>query len=346
MNKQQDKRELLILKGEQIISLLTGHEQAIMQLVQAAYEAHAKQASTLPHSLFLSFPNQPRNRIIALPAYLGDGFEVAGLKWIASFPNNLETGMDRASAVMILNSSQTGHPEAILEGSIISAKRTAASAVVAAKHLVSSPDITGAGFIGCGLINFEIARFLLVQFSALKTFTIYDKTPTNAATFAEKCNRMAPHVEIVIESEVDNVLANSRLVSFATTALEPFVESVAASPPGSVILHISLRDLRPEVILKCVNVVDDIDHVCRANTSVNLAEQMVGHRNFITCTLADITSGVVAAPANEDSVSVFSPFGLGVLDLALAKYVSQLARETNTGLLLEDFLPPPWRSRN
>lgn len=346
MSKQQDQREILILRGEEIISLLTGRERAIMELVQAAYEAHAKKASSLPHSLFLSFPDQPHNRIIALPAYLGDRFEIAGLKWIASFPDNLEAGMDRASAVMILNSAQTGHPEAILEGSIISAKRTAASAAVAAKHLVTGPEVTSVGLIGCGLINFEVARFLLAQFSALKTFTVYDRTPANAAVFAGKCRTLAPHVEVVIEDGVDKVLASSRLVSFATTVLEPVVESLEACPPGSVILHLSLRDLLPEVILKYINVVDDIDHVCRARTSVNLAEQMVGHRDFINCTLADITSGIVAAPCRQDSVSVFSPFGLGVLDLALAKYVSELAREQNTGLVLKDFLPPSWKSRH
>ena len=346
MKRAEDYREMLILRGEEIISLLEGRERAVMDLVRAAYEAHRKEESSLPHSLFLSFPNRPRNRIIALPAYLGDGFETAGLKWIASFPGNPEAGMDRASAVIILNSAETGHPEAILEGSVISAKRTAASAAVAAKHLVAGPEVSGVGFIGCGLINFEIARFLLAQFPSLSTFTLYDKTPEHAALFAEKCRTLAPQVEIVTAAGLDEVLASSRLLSFATTSLDPFVHSLEACRPGSVILHISLRDLLPEVILKCVNVVDDVDHVCRARTSVNLAEQLVGDRDFINCTLADITSGAVASPHSPDSVTVFSPFGLGVLDLALAKYVSGLAREHGAGLALKDFLPPAWRSRN
>jgi ornithine cyclodeaminase len=346
VNKAQDQRGISILKGEEIASLLGGREQEIMGLVRAAYEAHRKEDSSLPHSLFLSFPKQPRDRIIALPAYLGDGFEVAGLKWIASFPNNLELGMDRASAVFILNSARTGHPEAILEGSVISAKRTAASAALAAGHLCGEREVSDAAFVGCGLINFEIARFLLARFPALKTFTLYDREPENAALFAEKCRALSPRVEVVTAGGLEETLAASRLISFATTALEPFVHSLEPCRPGSVILHISLRDLLPEVILKCVNVVDDVDHVCRARTSVNLAEQMVGHRDFISCTLADITSGAVASPHAADSVTVFSPFGLGVLDLALAKYVSGLAREHETGLVLRDFLPTAWRSHN
>ncbi|HZI18013.1 MAG TPA: 2,3-diaminopropionate biosynthesis protein SbnB [Pyrinomonadaceae bacterium] len=346
MNRPKDQHEVAILRGEEIISLLDGRERDIMELVRSAYEAHHKADSSLPHSLFLSFPSQPRNRIIALPAYLGDGFGVAGLKWIASFPDNLEAGLDRASAVIILNSARTGHPEAILEGSVISAKRTAASAAVAAKYLTAGPEVRGVGFVGCGLINFEIARFLLAQFPSLETFTLYDRTPEHAALFAERCRALAPHVEVAVAGSLDEVLAGGRLISFATTALEPFVHSLEACPPGTVVLHISLRDLLPEVILKCVNVVDDVDHVCRARTSVNLAEQLVGNRDFINCALAEITSGAVESPHTPDSVTVFSPFGLGVLDLALAKYVSELARESGVGLALRDFLPPAWRSHD
>src|SRR5262249_7724217 len=147
----------------------------IMQAVRMAYEAHSAGKSSLPHSNFLLFPENPRNRIIALPAFLGhEEIGGAGVKWIASFPGNLDLGLDRASAVMILNSAQTGRPKAIIEGSIISAKRTAASAALAAQHLQAGKKTDRAGIIGCGLINFEIVKFLASIFPEIQSLVLFD----------------------------------------------------------------------------------------------------------------------------------------------------------------------------
>ena len=84
-------------------------------------------------------------------------------------------------------------------------------------------------------------------------------------------------------------------------------------------LHVSLRDLSPEIILGSTNIVDDVEHCLKADTSPHLAEQRLGNRDFVDGTLADVMDGRVALPA--DRPVVFSPFGLGVLDLAVGKHV-------------------------
>src|SRR5437879_5083688 len=337
-----DDGNIAILSGSEGLALLAGRELELIQAVRMAYETHGDGDSSLPHSTFLRFPGQPLDRIIALPAYLGGECGIAGIKWVSSFPENLHLGIDRASAVLILNSPQTGRPEAVLEGSVISAKRTAASAALAAQCLLSGKKVGRVGMIGCGLINFEIARFLLAVFPEVETFVLFDKDEARANQFANKCRKIFDEVEVEIAKDVNAVLPNSPLISIATTALTPHIGELRECPRGSAILHISLRDLTPEVILSCDNVVDDVDHVCRAQTSVHLAEQLVGHRKFIRCTLADILRGRVSARNGSAPVSVFSPFGLGVLDLAVAKLVRDLAVQQGLETVIGSFLPGSW----
>lgn len=337
--------DILILKGHEVASLLAGQERELIRLVGAAYEAHAAGESALPHSTFLRFPGDQRNRIIALPAYLGHEFAVAGIKWVASFPGNLERGLDRASAVTILNSRGTGRPEAIIEGSIISARRTAASAALAAQVLHSEDQANTVGMIGCGLINFEIARFLRAVFDGLKTLFIFDLDASRARRFADHCRKTFAGIEVEIAVDANAVLERASLVSIATTATSPHILDLSMCSSGSTILHISLRDLSPEVILGCENIVDDVDHVCRAQTSVHLAEQLVGNRDFIRCTLADVLKGN-RPKERERAVTVFSPFGLGVLDIAIGKFVCELALKFELGTMIESFLPEPWMELN
>ena len=336
-----DDGNTAILRGAEVSAVLAGRELELIEVVRTAYETHGDGDSSLPHSTFLRFPDQPQDRIIALPAYLGGECRMAGIKWVSSFPENLHLGVDRASAVLILNSPQTGRPEAVLEGSVISAKRTAASAALAAQCLLSGNKVGRVGIIGCGLINFEIARFLLAVFPEVETFVLFDNDEVRARQFEKKCQRTFDQVQVEIARDVNTVLRKSRLVSIATTAVTPHLSELRECHPGSAILHISLRDLSPDVILSCDNVVDDVDHVCRAQTSVHLAEQVVGHRDFIRCTLADILSGRAPARNGSEAISVFSPFGLGVLDLALGKLVMDLALQRGMEQMIGSFLPGP-----
>jgi 2,3-diaminopropionate biosynthesis protein SbnB len=333
--------DILILKGSEINSLLTGQELRIIDVVRMAYEAHGRGGSSLPHSTFLRFPDNPRDRIIALPAYLGGASGLAGIKWVASFPGNLELGMDRASALVVLNSAQTGRPEAILEGSLISAKRTAASAALAAQWLHAGKKINRVGLVGCGPINFEIFRFLLAVFPEIKHLVLHDLDLARAEQFKRKCQEMFGVLEVEIAKEAPAALECSSLISLATTASTPHIEDLSEVSPGSTILHISLRDLAPRIIISCDNVVDDIDHVCREQTSVHLAEQLTGNRGFLRCAIADVLVGKAAARRDAESIVIFSPFGLGVLDLAVADFVRRLGLAQGKGTMIGSFLPEP-----
>jgi N-[(2S)-2-amino-2-carboxyethyl]-L-glutamate dehydrogenase len=334
--------DILILRGDEVESLLAGRETEVMDVVARAYLAHGRGESSLPHSTFLRFPNDDLNRIIALPAYLGDGFGVAGMKWIASFPGNLKRGLARASAVLILNSATTGLPEAILESSLISARRTAASAALAARELRRGRQTPVAGLIGTGVINFETSRFLVRAVPDLERLMLLDLDRERAQAMAAAMQEMLRSfrdIEVEVADSPDALFRSCPLIAFATTAVKPHVADLSACVPGATILHTSLRDLTADVILAADNVVDDPDHVSRAQTSIHLAEQQAGNRDFIRCTIADLLAGTAPAKADESAVTVFSPFGLGVLDLAVGQLVREKAVETGQGIVVEGFLP-------
>jgi ornithine cyclodeaminase len=80
-------------------------------------------------------------------------------------------------------------------------------------------------------------------------------------------------------------------------------------------------------------VVDDVDHCLRAQTSPHLTEQLTGNRDFVAGTLADVLDARLQVPA--DRTVVFSPFGLGVLDLAVGRFVHAAVAATG-GLQVVD----------
>ena len=332
--------DILIVRENEVISLLDGRELELMDAVRAAYEAHARGQTSLPQSSFLTFPAERGSRIIALPAYLGGKYNSAGIKWIASFPTNLNLGLNRASAVVILNSVETGRAIAILEGSMISARRTAASAALAAQVLHEDRSVSQIGIIGCGVINFEIIRFLRSIYDGADSFVVFDLDAERARQFSRRCESVFAGVEVRVVTNIREVLAQCLLVSFATTAVEPHVLDLSCCGAGSTILHISLRDIATEGILSADNVVDDIDHVCRARTSIQLAEEITGNRNFIRCTLPEILIGAAAPRGNDERTCIFSPFGLGILDIAVSNLVYSRALEEQKGNVIESFYAP------
>jgi ornithine cyclodeaminase len=66
---------------------------------------------------------------------------------------------------------------------------------------------------------------------------------------------------------------------------------------------------------------------------------MTGNREFISGTLAEVQAGNKIVKRDKNGVVVFSPFGLGVLDIAVAKLVASLAADLGVGTVLESFLP-------
>jgi ornithine cyclodeaminase len=328
--------ELSIINGKTVSDIVTAHRAECIETVRDAYLAHASGHSINPDSYFLRFPDKPDCRIIALPAYLGNGFHVAGLKWIASYPENVQRGFPRASAVLVLNDYDTGYPFAFLESSIISAARTAASATLAAYWLNGQARRAQClGIVGTGFIARYVYDFLIDTGWAIKDIRLYDKSPEQSEKFSQMVCRPEHHRSVKVVPHVAEACSASDLIVFTTVASTPHISDTWLFDHNPVVLHISLRDLAPEILLRSQNVVDDVEHVMKANTSPHLAEQLSGNRTFVTGTLAQVMRG--RCSVNRTRPIIFSPFGMGILDVAVGKWVYDQATAAGQDLRLSDF---------
>ncbi|MFI6460418.1 2,3-diaminopropionate biosynthesis protein SbnB [Streptomyces sp. NPDC050538] len=315
-----DTPSFSVISGEQVQQALAGRESEIGALVEATYRLHGAGDSVNPPSYFLRFPDRPSSRIIALPASLGGPLRVDGLKWISSFPGNTGSGLPRASAVLILNDPDTGYPYACLESSVISATRTASSAALAADKLSQGRTRPlRVGFVGTGLIARYIHTHLRATGWEFEETGVYDLSAQSAEGFRGYLERSGAPGRITVHDKAEGLVRSSDLLVFATIAGSPHVHDPAWFDHHPLVLHVSLRDLDPAILLASANFVDDVEHCLKADTSPHLAEQATGGREFIDGTLDDVLTGRVNVPT--DRTVVFSPFGLGVLDLAVGRFV-------------------------
>lgn len=286
----------------------------ILNAVRDAYLSFEAATTSNPHSHFLRFADFPSSRIIALPARMRTGDrDVAGIKWVASFPGNHEVGLPRASAVVVLNDMATGRPVALLEASQINIARTAASAALVLSALLGeSARIASVGLIGGGPVGQEIVAYVAAAGHELNHLVVHDRLDESATRAVEL---LAPNAESVVTGTLQDALECDVVVT-ATTAAEPYIDV----PPRAkqVYLNISLRDFSPVALQGAANVVDDIEHCVREYTSPHLTALELGHTDFIVTTIPRLLHGETVDLARG---VVVSPFGLGVLDLAVAATV-------------------------
>ena len=85
------------------------------------------------------FEGMPKNaddrRFMAMPAYLGGKYQMAGMKWYGSNCENKASGLPRSILMMMLNDKDTGAPLALMSANLVSCYRTGAIPGVGAKYL-------------------------------------------------------------------------------------------------------------------------------------------------------------------------------------------------------------------
>jgi len=313
---------LTLVPGPLVGEIIAEHLDEAAELVRNVYVLAAQDQLVNPDSMFLRPDPLGRDRVIALAAYVREPQPAMGIKWIASFPGNVAAGLPRASAMIVLNDVATGFPFACLEGGQISAARTALSAAVGARALAGDDRAGTMAIVGAGRIA-ETTLHALVRdgwkFSLIK---VCDLDAARAEDFVRAVSATDSAVgaaDMVVSASPEEALAGANLVLLATTSTQPYLLDPATVDPGDIVLHMSLRDLGPAVIASADNVVDDVAHALRERTSLALAVAEARLARDDIRPVGDILRGDWAR--NPGRTAIYSPFGLGSLDVALARLV-------------------------
>jgi N-[(2S)-2-amino-2-carboxyethyl]-L-glutamate dehydrogenase len=323
-----------IVPGSAVKSIIENSRNEVFGAVEVAYRLHASGGTVNPDSYFLRYPDKPSARIIALPAHLGGDIQKSGIKWISSFPENRASNLARASAVLILNDATTGYPLACIEASLISATRTAASAALAAEHISFNPFEGTLGVVGTGIIARTTVDWLLFRNWKFHKINLYDLDYKETEHFS-KWLRGRHNLQANIQDRFEDAIRDASLILFATTTLSPYFTDERLFERSPTVLHLSLRDICVNVILESQNIVDDVNHCLKAKTSLHLTEIAMGNRDFVSGTLVDVLEKRLEL--DHARPRIFSPFGLGVLDLAVGNFVFEAAISLGEAIALPDF---------
>jgi 2,3-diaminopropionate biosynthesis protein SbnB len=271
-----------------------------------------------------------RNRIIAMPAYLGGNTSLAGIKWIASFPDNIRNDIPRAHSVTILNQQDTGAPLCIINSNMVSAIRTAAvSGLLVTEWLAGQPDRSGyvVGIVGFGPIGrMHLDMITSIMGKHIDKVLIYDLKMIDKDSIGGKAG--AP---LSIAASWQECYDEADIFITCTVSDKPYIDRAPRS--GSLQLNVSLRDYKPQTKQYMdLIVVDDWEEVCRENTDIENMHRQEGLNKEDTFSIIDVVAGGILASAGPGSVVMFNPMGMAIFDIAIGGHFFTTARQRNIGL--------------
>ena len=272
------------------------------------------------------------NRIIALIAFVGGKINLAGIKWIASFPDNIGHGLPRAHSVVVLNEADTGVPICIINTPLLSIVRTASVSGLMIRHFLKARPKTNlvVSIIGWGPIGQYHYRMVCGMLKdSIDTIYLYDLRKIKADSVTGPCKDRT-----IIAENWQEAYRNADIFITCTVSAGPYVDGKPR--PGSLQLNCSLRDYKVSIMdyTKAI-IVDDWDEVCRENTDIENMHNERGLAKEDTRSLVEVVCNAAVAEYPQDEAVMFNPMGMAVFDVAMGRYYLDIAKEKSIGLELE-----------
>ncbi len=319
------------------------------------HNSHGSQVSFPKES---PFPNMPLDegddrRFMAMPAYIGGPFDLAGMKWYGSNSNNKRKGLPRSILTVMLNDKDTGAPLALMSANILSAMRTGAIPGVGARYLAPE-HASVCGICGPGVMGKTSLEAILTECPEIKEIKVKGRGQKSLDAFVEYAKEKYKAVPVIRAVDtVEELVTDSDVISFANSgntdpSTYPLVKGEWIKP-GALIIGVSCFELDAGYMAdtkRCKLVVDNTALYeawaeefpypsFGANNIIGSKFTDMIHDGLIKKSdmydLGDIIYGKRKGRETNDQVVIFSVGGMPVEDVAWGKICYERALKLGLG---------------
>ena len=308
---------------------------AAMDVVEKAFEQHGLKKVQMPPKTYLYFEKH-NGDLRTMPSFLEEQ-DITGVKIVNVHPDNRKAGLPTVMALVVLNSTETGAPLAVMDGTYLTDIRTGAAGGIAAKHLARG-DSKVVGMVGVG----NQARTQLLALSQafdIEQVRITSRDANHCDKFEKEiadivdCEVLkTPHVEEVCDCDilVTTTPVRSPVVRSEWVKAGTHINAIGADAKGK-------QELDYQLLARAKVVVDDIVQASHSGeVNVPLSSGVISSED-IYCELGVVIAGVKAGRTSGDEITIFDSTGLAIQDLSTANLVYERAVEKGIGSRLEMF---------
>lgn len=324
---------MLLLSETQVESLID-----LDELIAALEQAHIQYSTghaVMPVRLVVPMPSI-QGRITSMPGYLNDD-KALGMKIVTYFQNNSKQGLPAILATIMLFSAETGRMIAAMDGSCITAIRTACASAMATRILAKGQTPV-LGVLGAG-VQARAHIQALARVRRLEKIKIYSPSGVSAGAVAKD---LAPEVEAAIEvaTSAEEAVRDADLIVTVTTAREPILQ-LPWLKPG---VHINavgshrpdLREIDGATLARARIVVDSREAIMAECGDILLAiKERSITQDDIHAEIGEILAGSKAGRSDANTITLYKSVGIAIQDVAAANLVYQKALERGVGTTVE-----------
>ena len=296
----------------------------------------------------------PDRRFMAMPAYLGGKFDMAGVKWYGSNVENKKKGLPRSILMLILNDKDTGAPLAFMSANILSAYRTGAVPGVGFKCFAKE-DADTIAIVGPGTMSKTALAAAMTVRPTIKTIRVKGRGKASLERFVAYAKAQYPDADVYGVETMEEAVRDADIVSVSTStptgdpSLYPYIAEEWIKPGAVIESTAALRFDDDFIINRARTVTDNImlyeaweeEMKPNAYNTVPIpavyVEDLIAEGKMTSDQiddLGDILLGRIPVHRKEGEIIVYSVGGMPTEDVAWGTMVYRNALEKGIGTKL------------